>query len=299
MEQSRLKAAGFVVLASCAFATSGPLARAARPADPLFIAAIRVFVAAVFLFLLSPATLVRDVRTLAPKTAAKIFFVGALLGAHFALFLCGLDRTSLPAGISLVSLEPLSVVLWSWVLFREKPSRAEQVGVLLATLGAVVVAQAAGQGEHRLFGDALVLGAVVLFGVYVASARWLKDTLPARSYATVVYACAAVTLACVLLVLPAPEGTTRWPPGASWIAILGVAFIPTVIGHTAVQTAARTLPPATVGLVSPGETLGGIAIGLVLMGVSPRPLEWAGAAIILVGTLIAIVAIKPTPTGSG
>ena len=298
MARPRLAAAGFVVVASCAFATSGPLARAARPADPLLVAAARVLIAAVFLGLLDLRGVIRDLRGLPRRTAGKIFLVGALLGAHFALFLCGLDRTSLPAGISLVSLEPLSVVVWAWLLFRERPSRAEQVGVLLATAGAVVVAQDAGRGEHRLLGDLLVVGAVLLFGLYVAAARALKDALPARTYAAAVYACAAISLCAVLPILPAPDGTTRAPPGMSWLAILGVALIPTVIGHTAVQTAARTLPPATVALVSPGETLGGIAIGLALLGARPKPLEIAGAALILLGSLVAIFAIRPGPPRS-
>lgn len=293
MSRTRLAAAGFVLLASCAFATAGPLARAARPADPLFVAAARVVIAAACLALLDPRGVVRDLRGLPRRTLGKVFLVGALLGAHFALFLCGLDRTTLAAGISLVSLEPLSVVVWAWVLFRERPSRAEQVGVLLATAGAVVVAQGAGQGEHRIVGDVLVIGSVALFGLYVAGARALKDALPARTYAAAVYACAAIALCVALPFLPAAEGTTRMPPSGSWIAILGVALIPTLIGHTSVQTAARSLPPATVALVSPGETLGGVVIGIALMGERPKGVEIAGAAIILAGALIAILALKP------
>lgn len=293
MARPRLAAIGFVLVASCAFATSGPLARAARPADPLLVAAARVLIAAVFLFLLDFRGALRALAALPRRTAAKIFFTGALLGAHFALFLCGLDRTSLPAGISLVSLEPLSVVVWTWLLFRERPSRAEQAGVLLATAGAVIVAQDAGSGEHQLAGDLLVVGAVLLFGVYVAAARALKDALPPRTYAAAVYGSAAIALCLALPLLPVSPGTTRSPPLGSWLPILGVALIPTLIGHTAVQTAARTLPPATVALVSPGETLGGIVIGLVALRATPKPLEIAGALLILSGSLIAIVAMRP------
>lgn len=295
MRSPRLSAALFVLVASAAFSTAGPLARVARPADPLLVAAFRVFVAAVFLTLIDARNVARHLRSAAPRKLAWVGLTGAVLGAHFALFLCGLDRTSLPAAISLVSLEPLSVVVFAWLFFRVRPSRAEQIGVLLATAGAVVVAQAADQGEHRLFGDMLVIGAVLLFGLYVAGARALQEALPPRTYAAAVYASAAITLAITLLALPAPEGTTRTPPAGSWLAMLGVALIPTLIGHTSVQTAARTLPPATVALVSPGETLGGIAIGLVALHATPKPLEWAGAAIILVGSLIAIFSIRPAP----
>ncbi len=295
MRSPRLSAALFVVVASAAFSTAGPLARVARPADPLLIAAFRVLVAAIFLTLIDVRNVAKDLVAARPRSLIWVALTGAVLGAHFALFLCGLDRTSLPAAISLVSLEPLSVVVFAWLFFRVRPSRAEQIGVLLATIGAVVVAQAAGEGEHALFGDVLVIGAVLLFGLYVAGARALKDVLPARTYAAAVYASAAITLGITLLLIPAAPGTTRTPPSGSWLAMLGVALIPTLIGHTSVQTAARTLPPATVALVSPGETLGGIAIGLIALGAAPKPLEWAGAAIILAGSLIAIFSIRPAP----
>lgn len=177
--------------------------------------------------------------------------------------------------------------MWAWLLFRERPSRAEQVGVLLATVGAVVVAQAANQGEHRLFGDLLVIGAVMLFGLYVAGARALKDALPPRTYAAAVYGAAAVTLGVTLLILPAAEGTTRAPPGASWLAMLGVAFIPTVMATRRCRRRRARSSKATVALVSPGETLGGIAIGDDhLQHERPQPLEWAGAAVVAARRLL-------------
>ncbi len=292
MPKSRLTALVFVLIASSAFATAGPLARLSRPADPLFVAAARVVIAGVLLACVNPAATFRALRALPRATLGKVFFVGALLGAHFALFLSGLDHTSLAAGVSLVALEPLSVVIWAWLLFRVKPSRAEQLGVLLATAGAIVVAQAAGKGDHQLFGDALVVGSVALFGLYVASARALKDVMPARSYVAAVYLSAAVALLMILPVIPMAAGTTRDPGTGSWAAILGLALIPTLIGHTAVQTAARSLPPAIVSLVSPGETAGGIAIGVLFMKATLAPAEVVGALLILAGVLVAIFAVR-------
>lgn len=286
-------AALFVVLAGAAFATSGPLARLARPAHPLGIAFGRVLVASLVLFALDARGLLRAARAMKPRERVLVAGVGALLGAHFALFLWGLEATSLPAAISLVSLEPLSVVVASFLLSRIRPTAPERAGVLVATLGAIVVALAAGQGEQRLLGDALVVGAVVLYGVYVSAARVLQEALSARHYATLVYAAAAIALLPAALLAPAPAGTLLWPlPPRSIAAILAAALVPTVLGHTMVQTAARTLSPSVVALVSPGETLGGLLIGAVAMGAVPRGGELAGAAIIVAGATVAILGAK-------
>jgi drug/metabolite transporter (DMT)-like permease len=287
----RRSAALFVIFAGAAFSSASPLARWARPVHPLVIAFGRLAVAAVVLTALENRAIVAAVRGLGARQRWIVLLAGALLGAHFACFLWGLDHTSLPAAVSLVSLEPLSVVVCAWALLGVSPSRPEQIGVALATVGAVVVARGAGIGDHRLSGDLVVIAAVVLFGLYLAVARALKDALPARSYAALVYTSAAVVVAALLPAVPAAFSDPAWPlPTRGLVAIAALGLVPTVLGHTAVQTASRTLPPAIVALACPGETLGGIAIGAALLGAVPTPNELIGAAIIVAGSALAIVA---------
>jgi drug/metabolite transporter (DMT)-like permease len=262
---------------------------------PLFVAWGRVAIASIALALVDVSTLRSTLATLSGKRALGIAGAGVLLAAHFALFLVGLDRTSMPAAISLVSLEPLSVVLCAWLLHSVRPTRGEMIGVAIATLGAVVVASTGEKGEHRLAGDLLVIAAVVLYGLYVAAARGLRKEIPARAYAALVYGSAAVGLAFVPIVSPgAWSGAASLPPHA-WCAIVALAAIPTVIGHTAVQAAARDLSPSIVALVSPGETVGGIAIAMA-MGDPPTLQVAIGAVIVIAGAATAILGARARRT---
>lgn len=285
--EGRGRAIAFVVLASLAFSVSSPIARYARPAHPLFVAFGRVALASVILFALDSAGVLHHWRNITKFTRTRILMCGALLGAHFALFQAGLDATTLPAAVSLVSLEPVGVVLAAWMFFREMPSRRELFGVGLATLGAVVIASAAGKGEHKLTGDLLVLLSVALFGFYVAAARAIRNALPPQHAGAMIYAIAALV---ILLVLPPFGALDNVPalPRLSFLAIAGIALIPTILGHTSVQAAARTLPPAIVSLVSPGETLGALLVAAIFMHETPKPREYIGAALILGGVLVAI-----------
>lgn len=283
-------AAIFVIFAGAAFSTSSPLARWARPTHPILIAFGRLALAALVLVVVDRHAIGAALRGLSTRQRGIVFAAGALLAVHFACFLWGLDHTSLAAAVSLVSLEPLAVVLCAWALLGVAPSRAERLGVVLATVGAVVVARDAGEGEHRLVGDLVVLIAVALFGLYLTVARALKDALPARSYAALVYASASLVLAAILAFVPAAFASPAWPLSARGLAaIAALALVPTVLGHTAVQTASRTLAPAVVALVSPGETLGSILISAVAFGERPRAAVIVGAAIIVLGSAIAIV----------
>lgn len=286
---ARSRGALFVVVASLAFATSGPVARLARPAHPLLVACGRVAIASAVLFALSPRGVIDSLAAASRRQRLGMLVAGALLAAHFACFLIGLDRTSLPAAISLVSLEPLSVVLCAWALHAIPPTRLELVGVFGATLGAFVVARNAGTGEHRLSGDLLVILAVVIYGFYVSAARSFRGAMSPRSYAAIVYGAAAIAL---VMVLPfaSSGGGVLWPlPLNAWLAIFGLALIPTIIGHTAVQGAAQSLSPSTVALVSPGETLGGLVIAAFVNHALPTPVERLGGAIVIAGATVAIL----------
>jgi drug/metabolite transporter (DMT)-like permease len=276
-----------VALASMAFATSGPLGKVAAPIPAILVSCVRTTIAALVLGLIAPRRFARAVAVLPWRLRGGVALAGALLGAHLALFLGGLARTSLAAAVSLISLEPLAVVLAAFLAFGLRPTRRELVGLLVATLGALVVASGAGVGEHRTSGDLMVLGAVVLFGAYVASARGLRDAMPPNQYAAAVYGAASLALlplaAPLVIGLPSHASAPR-----AVVAMFAMALVPTLIGHTLVQRAARHAPPALVALACPGETVGALAIGAVAMGLLPSVREAIGAGLVVAGALVAI-----------
>ncbi|HEY2514576.1 MAG TPA: DMT family transporter [Polyangiaceae bacterium] len=274
-----------VILAAVAFATSSPLAKSAVGIPPLLIAAGRCAVAAAAIAVARPRETVAAIGALGSKHRGAMIIAGLLLAGHFALFLWGLVSTSLPAAVALVSLEPLSVVLAAWIAFRIRPTRGEAAGVVIASVGALVVASGAGSGEHRVIGDVMVLGAVVLFGAYVAFARGLRESMPVLPYAAAVYGVSALALAPFALRGDLGVGAPTW----SWIAVVALGLVPTLVGHTLVQSAARRLSPAIVGLVSPGETVGSLVIGAIFLRAIPSGKEAAGTALVLAGATVAVL----------
>lgn len=274
-----------VMIAALAFATSGPLGKIAAPFPAIAVASARTGIAAVALTLAGPRELGKSLRSLTARQRWGVLLAGTLLGGHFALFLAGLTMTSLAAAVALVSLEPLAVVLAAFVAFRLRPTRRELLGLLVATAGAIVVASSAGTGDHRLAGDLVVVGAVALFGAYVAAARGLRDAMPANAYAASVYGMSALVLAplALPLVLQAPPA-----PARAAFAVIALGLVPTLVGHTIVQRAARTAPPVLVALVCPGETVGALAIGAVAMGTLPTIREAVGTLFVLAGATFAV-----------
>ena len=279
------RAVGLVLGSALAIATSAPLAKAAAPLSPLAIAAGRTLLAALLLFAFAPRLVLLELSRVQGPTARGLLLAGGLLALHFAAFLGGLAATSLPAAVALVSLEPLAVVLTAWAVLGERPSRRELTGVGLATAGALVVASGAGQGEHRLAGDGLVVLAVVLYGAYVVSARRLRASLGLVPYAVAVYGGAGLALlpfATMAVVAAGP------PTPLQLTLVVALAVVPTLVGHTLLQAAARAAPPALVAMISPGETVGSLLIGAALLRVWPSGREALGAALVLLGSLLTL-----------
>jgi drug/metabolite transporter (DMT)-like permease len=276
-----------VAVAALAFATSSPLAKSAHGVAPLAIAAGRCAVAAVAIAVGWPKGALASLRALTPKQRLALPVAGLLLGGHLALFLAGLASTSLAAAVALVSLEPIAVVLAAWIAFGLRPTRAETLGLVVASLGAMIVASGAGSGEHRLSGDLMVLAGVAFFGAYVAFARGLRDAMPVMPYAGAVYGVAAVALAPLALATQHGPGTL-----AGWgdVALLGL--VPTLVGHTLVQKVARRISPAIVGLVCPGETVGSIAIGALFLGTTPTAREGLGAIVVVAGATAVVTGMR-------
>ena len=122
----------FLVVASLAFGASAPLARSIGPASPFQAAFVRLTVAAVAMLLVCARRLMPALRSLPPPEARKVLAAGAILGFHFSAFLWGIGHTSLPAAVSLVSVEPVAVVLACAAVHGLRPTRSEGVGLILA-----------------------------------------------------------------------------------------------------------------------------------------------------------------------
>ena len=139
-----------------------------------------------------------------------------------------------------------------------------------------------------------MLGAVVLYGLYLAIARALKDALPPFDYAALVYTTAGLVMLVSLAAIPSAFAPPAWPPStARHRRRRGARPDPhRPRPHRRADRVPLAPARAIVALVSPMETLGGILIGAALMGATPSPRELCGAAIILAGTAAAILGPK-------
>ena len=270
-----------------AMSTAAPLVRFATT-DPLAISFWRLALALpVIAILLTVRGEWAALRRLGRREWLISILAGVLLAFHFWSWVASLSLTSVAASVALVSTQPVWVALFAMVTLREQPEPRQWMGIAVAVLGAAVIGWGdLSGGPDPIRGDALALaGAFFVAGYYVIGRR-LRRGIGLWPYVFVVYGCAAAVLLIALLItgVPIVAGHDRH----DWLVFLGLALIPTMIGHTGQNWALRYLPAYAVNLTLLGEPVGATLLAWVLPGIRETPplAAVAGGVMILSGIVI-------------
>jgi drug/metabolite transporter (DMT)-like permease len=274
-----------LLLAMCAISTGAPFARWAAPAPPIAIAALRVAIAS--LVLLGAGW--RDAGSLtriAARDRPLILLAGGLLALHFGSWIASLSFTSTAASVALVSTNPIFAALFG-LLLGDRVARRETLGIAVAAAGCLVLAG----GDWRAGGDALAGDGLALLGAASASAylvvgRRLRAALPLLPYLGCVNAIAAALLLATTAVLGTPIAQL---PAHSYVACIGAAVFPSLVGHSLLNAAVRTTPAHLVALAMLGEPIGSSLITWVAFGEQPPLHAVLGGAVILAGIALGFV----------
>jgi drug/metabolite transporter (DMT)-like permease len=212
---------------------------------------------------------------------------GVFLAAHFALWNASLGLTTVAAATTLVSCAPLFVGFGS-VFLGEPPSGRAWAGIVLATVGAVVIglgdATGLGTGSRALLGDALAFAGALAMAAYLLLGRVARQRLPVATYAASVYGVAAVVLLPACLLTGASLGGYR---AASWLALAGVVVGPQLLGHTVFNGLLATVSASVVAVVLLLEPVIATILAWWLFDELPGPLLWLGGPLVLAGVWLA------------
>ena len=291
-----------IVLASCAFGFSGPMAKAAMDAGlaPQQVASARICLAAVIL--LVGAALVRPKALRIRRRDLPVLLAYGLVGVALVQLLYFVAVSRLPVGVAMLLEYTSSVLVTLWVRYVRHTvlPKAAWYGVFLAMAGLFLVAEvwrgaalntvgllaglatAACSAAYFLLGErgvassdpiglvtwGLVIGAVAMLGV---SQPW---AIPGR-----------------LLMAPTALHLSVWQ------LLVIMAVVATVIAYLASSAALRHLPPSVVSVVSLLEPVVATALAWALLGQALSAVQLVGGVVLLGGALTVRLAGQPKPAG--
>ncbi len=192
----------------------------------------------------------------------------------------------------LVQTQVFFTALFGFVLLHERPSRALQLGLLLAALGLSCftlnyVNPAAGAGS------ATTLPGFVL--TLCAAAMWAMSSIVARrvqrinaDYSPLAFVVWSSTVAVLPFVALSfffdPEGArSHWlqARASSWLAASYLGWGATVVGYSLWTGLLKRHPANRVAPFGLGVPIVGLAAGMLILGEVVTPWQWAGIALLI------------------
>jgi drug/metabolite transporter (DMT)-like permease len=195
---------------------------------------------------------------------------GVFLAGHFWSWIASLNLTTISSSAVLISTQPAFVALLSGLLLREAATRRQWAGIMVAVLGAAVIAWGdIGFGRNAIIGDLLALAGAFFGSVYYVAGRRLRATVDLWWYVGIIYGIAALVL--VLAALAAPGVRLTGYGTQDWLVFAALAAGPMMLGHTAVNYALRYVRAYVANIAILGEPIGATLIAWLLPAIAETP----------------------------
>lgn len=265
---------------------------------PLAFTAVRFVVASALLW-----PLARWIEGSAPLPAGalrRLVVLGVVGNTLYQLgFILGLERTTASNSALILASMPSIVAVLATVLGLEPVRPRVLAGVLVATVGVLLVVAARGEGfsAGSLAGDLLTLGAVVCWAGYTLGLRTVDGISPLRVTAVTTLAGAPG-----LLLAGAPQivGMDWAAVGVEgWGAFAYATILSLLVAYLLWNRSVQVVGPSRTVVYMCLTPLIAVIAAAVLLGERPRPLQAVGAGLIIAGVVLTRATAAQRGTGAG
>ncbi len=237
-------------------------------ASPMVVVAVRWLVVMVVLYVFTRKHIAADWPVIRSRWKYLLLlgvlgFTGFSVALYYALvFTTAINSAILQGGM------PFFVFCASFVLFGSRISPKQAVGFVISFIGVVAIA-VRGDIDNLAaldinFGDALMLVAIISYGVYTAALR----SKPTLHWASLMFAlCLGATLSSLpLLALEMAQGATIIPDLQGWAAITYIVIFPSLLGQVFYIRAVELIGSNRAGLFVNLLPIWGAVLAVTLLG---------------------------------
>jgi len=248
---------------------------------PLVIAFYRMAIATA---LMLPAALIfkrKEIGSLSRRDVGLLALGGFCLAVHFGAWITSLKYIPIATSIVLVNSHPLFVVIASYFVLGERPSRRGWIGTGIGLAGMAVMSHdALGNVQLAVKGDSLaLLGALSVVGYFIIG-RKARARISVLGYVTPLYAfCSALLLIWILMAGSPLAGYSA----RVWYYLAALAIVPTIIGHSLFNWALKHVRPTVISLAFLGEPVIASVLALIFFAQRPPLATFLGGILVLIG----------------
>jgi drug/metabolite transporter (DMT)-like permease len=259
--------------------------------DPVALSAYRLLLGGLFLVPLSigawkrtgglPGRMLR--RTLPPAL---------FLGIHFITWIIGARLTPSANASLLVNMVPVVMPFLLFFVIKERINKAEGIGTLVAMLGVFLL----GTGDFSLsreyaLGDAVCFLSMLFYAFYLIFARKNRDLPSVYLYVVPVYLMAGMFCLAVAVCMALAGYPVEWlgpDMKAEAVSILGLALIPTVLGHSIINWALRSIRGQAVVIINLAQFIFAGIMGFVILDEVPHLVFYLSSLLVVGGAVLVI-----------
>ena len=253
---------------------------------PILLAAYRLLIAAVAL----TPVFVRNAKNYSFKQIRPAILPGIVIGIHFISWNMG-ARMTLAANASLiVSIVPIVMPLFLFILLRELTYRQEIIGTAVAIAGIALLGSIDIHLSRTTFlGDLICFIAMILFAYYLALARKNRDYENIWLYIVPVYYIAGILCFIITLFF---ENPIKMYTTENILYILGLGIVPTVIGHSIFNYSMQHIRGQVVSIAIMSQFVFGGVMGFLFLGEVPHPFFYIASILLIGGAVISLKSQK-------
>jgi drug/metabolite transporter (DMT)-like permease len=225
-------------------------------------------------------------KKLSRRSKTLMIVAGGFLALHFYTWIASVQLTLISHSLILESTHPVFALILSPFLLKERGSWKSVLAVVLTLAGISVIAgQDFSFAGGKFRGDVLAVLSALFVTFYIFIARSQREKVNFIPYLIAVYACAAFVL--LVLVVAAGYSLVDYPLKVHGVMLL-LALIPTGIGHSLINLAARKIEAYKVNFAILGEPLLASIMAFIIFSEKPYGLFFIGAGFIVLGIIVAL-----------
>lgn len=233
-------------------------------------------------------------QRLRPVGVAWAVVAGVALGVDYGAWTESIYAVGAGVSTVLINVQVVVLPLLAFVIDRERAPRRFVVAAPVMLAGLTLVGGVVGTGNAAdpVRGTALGILAGTCYGLYLYLTRRGGAADPGTALQPLAWATAAATLTTAALAAREGGPHLRGLGLREWVLLAALALVGQVLAWLLIHHgSARLAPSTTAGLLMVQPVLALVA-GTLVLGERPGPLQWFGAAVVLVAVAVANGAIR-------
>ncbi|AET67863.1 putative permease, DMT superfamily [Desulfosporosinus orientis DSM 765] len=225
-----------------------------------------------------------------PRLSLKTWLILWGMGGIGYSMMAGLYISSvlyIPASLAALLLYayPVIVTFLAVLTKQERFSVFKLAGVVLATLGLVLVLGLALQGIS-IIGVSLALGAAFVYSVYIIIGNKMLETVTPLVSTAIISTSAAVTYGTIGL----PIGGATWHlSGHTWLGILGIILFSTIIAMLTFFQGIKQIGATSASIISTSEPVMTVIFAVILFNEHLTIIQGIGGTFVVIGGILAVI----------